>query len=104
MKHPIRTGVVACLAAGWVGGATASTDEAWAELRDRLVQACTDLAQAPDGAQVTVAPNEVGSDSYAVAVVTVAPAGDVPPDMSVCVMDKRSGQAELTVPFPPDQP
>lgn len=76
--------------------AFASSDEAWAELREDLVSTCEKLAQdAMPDAQLDIMPNEYGSESYAVAIVK---AGE---DLSVCVYDKRTRTAELTTPFHP---
>jgi hypothetical protein len=76
----------------------ASSDEAWAKLRDTLVATCTTLAQAgsPD-AEIHILPNEVGSEGYAVAIVTVS--NKLSEDMSVCIYDKHNKTAELTTAF-----
>ncbi|WP_405401355.1 hypothetical protein [Paracoccus sp. Ld10] len=91
-----------CLAmvAFWPAMAQSSTDDAWSELRERTVAECTALAQdAAPGADVAVTPNEFGTETHALAlVVTTLP--DLAPELSVCLLDKQSGAAQLGVPFP----
>ena len=95
MKHTVWVAMVAF----WPAMAQSSTDEAWAELRDRTVAECTRVAQqaAPD-ADLSVTPNEYGTETHALAlVVTTLP--DLPAELSVCLLDKQSGAAQLSVPF-----
>ncbi len=95
MKHTVWVAMVTF----WPAIAQSSTGEAWAELRDRAVAECTRLAQeaAPD-ADLAVTPNEFGTETHALAlVVTSLP--DRPAELSVCLLDKQSGAAQLSVPF-----
>lgn len=95
MKHTVWVAMVAF----WPAVAQSSTDEAWAELRDRTVAECTRLAQdaAPD-AELSVTPNEFGTETHALALV-VATLPDRLPELSVCLLDKQTGAAQLSVPF-----
>ncbi|KIX17030.1 hypothetical protein SY26_13600 [Paracoccus sp. 228] len=87
------------MVAFWPAVAQSSTDEAWAELRDRTVAECTRLAQdaAPD-AELSVTPNEFGTETHALALV-VATLPDLSSELSVCLLDKQTGAAQLSVPF-----
>ncbi|MDN5568753.1 MAG: hypothetical protein L0G27_08440 [Paracoccus sp. (in: a-proteobacteria)] len=100
VKHPNLATALICLALGSPMVAYASSDEAWAELRQTLVETCDELAKkmTPE-AQIQIAPNEFGSESYAVALVTSTT--DAGQDISVCIYDKQSEAAELTTPFIP---
>ncbi|CAM3269417.1 hypothetical protein PANO111632_11360 [Paracoccus nototheniae] len=98
-----RLGQKAILAAlaFWPAIALASSEEAWEALRDRLISECQMMAEAaaPE-AEVVVTPNEIGSEGFAVALVTTRAAGaEGPPELSVCLMDKRSGDVELSAAF-----
>lgn len=100
MFHRYVAAMLVCIATGSPLIANASSDDAWAELRETLVTTCDALARkvTPD-AEIRVTPNEVGSESYAVALVTVST--EAGQDMSVCVYDKQKKTAELTVAFLP---
>lgn len=77
--------------------AWASTEDAWDSFRASVQTACEALVQAPPGASVTIEVNPFGSESYGTALVSIGhPAGT---DRMVCILDKRSGTAELTAPF-----
>lgn len=102
-----RTACSAILAAGILAAACsaqASSDDAWADLRAQLTEACTGLAQAAaPGARIALHPNEFGTEGHALAlVVTRRP--DLPPELALCLHDKRTGATELSAPFdaPPD--
>ena len=99
MKHGYLATALAFLAVGLPTGGHASTDKAWAQLRDDLQAACTDLASAtaPE-ARIDLRLNEYGSDSYAVALVTMTTRQGQ--DMAVCIYDKQSGEAQMTTAFP----
>lgn len=99
MKHGCLATILTSLALGLPMGAHASSEEAWDQLRKDLAESCTELAQAamPE-AKVDLRLNEYGSDSYAVALVTsTASQGQ---ELSVCIYDKRTGDAQLTTAFP----
>ncbi|TGN67139.1 hypothetical protein E4L95_06100 [Paracoccus liaowanqingii] len=89
------------LAALWPAMGHASSEEAWEALRDRLISECQLMGEAAaPKAAVTVTPNEIGSEGFAVALVTTRGegAGDLP-ELAVCLMDKRSGAVELSAAF-----
>ncbi|RNF36421.1 hypothetical protein [Paracoccus methylarcula] len=89
------------LAGGMIAGAAfASSDEAWEEFREQVRDSCAELAEAPEGGEVTIEVNPFGSESYGLAMVTVAYPGDAH-DRMICVMDKAIGKAELSAPFTP---
>ena len=53
-------------------------------------------------AEIAIEVNPFGSESYGVALVTVSfPAGGA--DRMICVMDKKTGAAELSAPFTPEE-
>ncbi|MGP9805338.1 hypothetical protein [Paracoccus sp. NSM] len=76
--------------------AHASTEAAWDEMRDRLAQGCEALL--PAAAEAVIEVNPFGSETYGVAVVTLTdPQGAT--ERMACIMDKASGEIELTAPF-----
>lgn len=94
--------LIAGLATTMPALATASSDDAWEEFRTEVGDACTALADAPEGAEVTVDVNPFGSESYGAAIVTVSQgAGE---DRMICIYDKQEKSAEMTAPFTPDEP
>lgn len=98
MIHRYVAAALVSFSIGLPIAANASSDDAWAELRETLVTTCDALARNmwPD-AEIRVTPNEVGSESYAVALVTAIT--DAGQDMSVCIYDKHNKTAELTTAF-----
>ena len=78
----------------------ASTDEEWEKFRQTVEKSCSELAEVPQDAKVTVTVNPFGSESYGVALVTVD-AGDEGQDVLACIYDKKSQKVELTGPFTP---
>lgn len=99
LKHGYPATLLFCLSLGTPMAAHASSEAAWDLLRQDLTAACERLAQeiAPD-AEISLRLNEFGSESYAVALVTMEKSAR--PELSVCVYDKQSGQAQLTTAFP----
>lgn len=84
---------VACLLATPL---SASSDAAWEAFRDEVRSSCAALV---DQGEVEIDVNPFGSDSYGAAILRVAHDG-MPPEVSLCIYDKRTGAAELTAPFP----
>lgn len=77
------------------GPALAASPDAWEEFRQKVQTTCAALVQEPG--TVTIEVNPFGSESYGAALVSVAT-----PQATyrmICIMDKGTGQAELTVPF-----
>ena len=84
------------------GTAQAASGAAWDEFRAAVETACTALVEAPAEAEIAIEVNPFGSESYGVALVTVSfPAGGA--DRMICVMDKKTGVAELSAPFLPEE-
>ena len=77
------------------GPALASSGDAWDQFRADVGAACLALVQGPGTTVVEV--NPFGSDSYGVAVVTLASGAGT--DRMICVYDKASKTAELSAPF-----
>jgi len=77
------------------GPALASSGDAWDQFRADVGAACLALVQGPGTATVEV--NPFGSDSYGVALVTLASGAGK--DRMICVYDKASKTAELSAPF-----
>ena len=79
--------------------AHASSDAAWDEMRERLALGCEALL--PESAEAAIDVNPFGSERYglALAIVTYA---DGTTERLACIMDKQSGEIELTGPFAPE--
>ena len=77
------------------GPALASSGDAWDQFRADVGAACLALVQGPGTATAEV--NPFGSDSYGVALVTLASGAGK--DRMICVYDKASKTAELSAPF-----
>jgi hypothetical protein len=75
--------------------AAASSSDAWAEFRAKVETACRALVNQPG--TVTVEVNPFGSESYGAAILTIA--HDGVSERLVCIFDKVTEAAELTVPF-----
>ncbi|MBW7055689.1 hypothetical protein KY389_03140 [Paracoccus bogoriensis] len=76
--------------------ALASSPSAWDEMRDRLAAGCEALL--PEGAEAGIEVNPFGSESYALALVTLTdPHGAT--ERMACIMDKATGAIELTARF-----
>ncbi|WP_111558569.1 hypothetical protein [Paracoccus sediminilitoris] len=99
MKHGYPATLLFYLCLGAPMAAHASSEAAWDLLRQDLAAACERLAReiAPN-AEISLRLNEFGSENYAVALVTME--NSAGPELSVCVYDKQSGQAQLTTAFP----
>lgn len=76
--------------------AAASSGDEWEKFRQMVEEAC--LAQIEQGGEVQIEVNPFGSASYGVAIVTVTSGGEGT-DRMACVVDKATGEAELTAPF-----
>lgn len=74
--------------------AFASSDGAWAEFEQKVRTSCTAVA---NGALTnpSVAVDPFGTESYGVAVLTGKPKGAKTAVSYLCVMDKKTGKAEL---------
>lgn len=107
MPRPLMFTIALTMA---TGAAHASSDEAWEAFRAEVEQACTALAEVPEGGELTVEVNPFGSESYGVALVSVTVPGmedDAPAaaaDRMVCIFDKQTKAAEITGPFTPVDP
>ena len=76
--------------------ALGSSDDAWAEFRAQVEEACrAQLAEVSGEASIVV--NPFGSESYGAAVVSVASGSGS--DRMICIYSKATGTAELTAPF-----
>lgn len=105
-QHPASPGRIllaaTVLGLAAAGMAQAASEAAWDEFRTAVETACTALVEAPAEAEIAVEVNPFGSESYGVALVTVSfPAGGA--DRMICVMDKKTGAAELSAPFTPEE-
>lgn len=87
---------VSVLALGLPAVALASSDDAWAEFRANVKTACEALA--PKDGTILVEVNPLGSDSYGAAIVYQQT--DAGLDRYICIYDKQSQKAELSVAFP----
>lgn len=76
--------------------ALASTEEAWQEFRAATAEAC--LALLPEGTVARIEVNPFGTESAGIALLQTGE-GDMA-ELSVCVMNKQEGTAELSGPFP----
>lgn len=74
--------------------AQASSEDAWEAFRIQVRDACLALAEPGSEAEV----NPFGSERYGAAIVSTPVAGGR--ERAVCILDKQSGEAELTAPFP----
>ncbi|WP_378132281.1 hypothetical protein [Chelatococcus sp. GCM10030263] len=87
-------------------GAQASSEEAWDEMRAAVRNQCLQLAKAQSLGQVDVEVDPFGSESYGLALLVTgrkgqtAKAGGDQGRAFLCVMDKRSGKAELGTELP----
>lgn len=72
----------------------ASSDEGWEAFRVQVRDACLALAEPGSEAEV----NPFGSERYGAAILTTPVAGGR--ERAVCIVDKQTGAAELTAPFP----
>jgi hypothetical protein len=88
----MRSALVLMLSAG---AAVASGEDAWVQFRAEVGAAC--LAQVTGPGTATVEINPFGSESYGVAIVTLASAAGT--DRMVCIYDKADRRAELSAPF-----
>lgn len=76
--------------------ALASGEDEWRKFREAVADAC--LAQIEQGGDITIEVNPFGSARYGVAIVTVTSGGEGS-DRMACIVDKATGEAELTAPF-----
>ena len=75
--------------------AVASSEDAWAAFREKVHAACLSLVQ--DEGTVSIEVNPFGTESYGIALITVASASGE--DRMACVFDKTAERAELSAPF-----
>lgn len=75
--------------------AVASSEDAWAEFREKIHTACLSLVQ--EEGTVSIEVNPFGTESYGVALITVASASGE--ERMACVYDKAAESAELSAPF-----
>jgi hypothetical protein len=76
--------------------AAASSGDAWEEFRTMVRDTC--LAQIEMGGTIEIEVNPFGSQTYGAAIVTVTSDGEGVQRM-ICIVDKATGAAELTVPY-----
>lgn len=90
-----RTGVVALVGLALAGPAAATSPDAWQEFRQQVATNCAKLAMARDFQAVTVEVDPFGTQSYGVALVTGVLKKGLGPARAICVLDKKTGKAEL---------
>jgi hypothetical protein len=91
-ENPMRA--LVCLAC-FATPALASSEDAWVAFRATVGAAC--LALVKDQGTVSAEVNPFGTQSYGVAIVTLA--SEAGTDRMVCVYDKASHKAELSASF-----
>lgn len=74
-----------------IGTASASSDDAWEEFRQTLLEKCKKAANAGEDSLIEI--DLFGTQSYGVSIVYTAKG------RHVCVMDKQTLQVELSEPF-----
>lgn len=81
--------------------ALASSEDAWQEFRTNVETSCAALA--PEQGETVIEVNPFGSERYGAALlITTLPDGAA--ERYVCIVEKTTGHAELTAPFPPPEP
>lgn len=91
-------GLLAAIAVASTGSAAfASTEEAWQEFRARTEAACRALL--PEGSEAEISVDPFGSESYGIALVHMGRGTTT--EVTVCVLDKQAGTAELSGAFAP---
>jgi hypothetical protein len=74
----------------------ASSPDAWDEFRQKVATNCVALAVAGNFRAATARVDPFGTESYGVALVTGTLKQGVGPATAICVMDKKTGKAELS--------
>jgi hypothetical protein len=74
----------------------ASSPDAWDEFRQKVETNCVALAVAGNFRAATARVDPFGTESYGVALVTGTLKQGVGPATVICVMDKKTGKAELS--------
>ena len=74
----------------------ASSPDAWDEFRQKVASNCVALAVAGNFRAATAQVDPFGTESYGVALVTGTLKKGVGPASVICVMDKKTGKAELS--------
>ena len=74
----------------------ASSPDAWDEFRQKVATNCVALAVAGNFRAATAQVDPFGTESYGVALVTGTLKKGVGPASVICVMDKKTGKAELS--------
>ncbi len=74
----------------------ASSPDAWDEFRQKVATNCVALALAGDFKAATARVDPFGTESYGVALITGTLKQGVGLASVVCVMDKKTGKAELS--------
>ena len=73
----------------------ASSPDAWDELREKVAKECLALALAGDFEKATAQVDPFGTESYGLALVKGTLKKGAGEASSLCVLDKKSGKAEL---------
>jgi hypothetical protein len=87
-------------------GARASSEDAWNEMRSEVRNQCMRLAKAQNLGPVDIEVDPFGSESYGLALLVTGRKGggkkaEAGQDRAfLCVMDKRSGKAEIGTELP----
>ena len=77
--------------------ASASSEDAWDEFREKVEMECLALLDVPESTSVSVEVNPFGSETYGAALVTVAHVDGT--ERMICIFHKQTGIAEITAPF-----
>jgi hypothetical protein len=95
-KIVLGAGILAAIGlatAGYV--AVASPPDAWAEFRQKVATKCVALALAGDYEKANAQVDPFGTQTYGVALVSGSLKKGLGEASAICVMDKKSGAAEL---------
>jgi hypothetical protein len=75
--------------------AAASSPDAWEEFQQKVAKACTDLALAGDFEKASAQVDPFGTETYGTALVSGTLKKGLGEERVICVMDKKTGKAEL---------
>ena len=73
----------------------ASSPDAWEEFQQKVAKACTTLALAGDFEKATAEVDPFGTETYGTALVSGTLKKGLGEERAICVMDKKTGKAEL---------
>ena len=73
----------------------ASSPDAWEEFQQKVAKACTALALAGDFEKATAEVDPYGTETYGIALVSGTLKKGLGEERVICVMDKKTGKAEL---------